>query len=98
MLIRWTVAADERVRITTRIAFPFMSNLWRNHHVVSDLKRRPVLAKDVSDFTSEHDCVLRIRMPVQLEARPRGKVGVVGFSASARVRSKDGALSSFRNS
>jgi hypothetical protein len=73
MLIRWTVAADEQVRITTRIDFPSMSNLWRNHHVVSDLKRRPVLAKDVSDFTSEHDCVLRIRMPVRSKRVPAGK-------------------------
>src|SRR5262245_40317911 len=92
ILIRWTVPSNEQVGISPCINIPAVRSPWRNDDIVSDLERRRFLAERVGDPAAKNDGVFRVCVPVQLEARPGGKMSVVRLSARFRIDAQNGAL------
>src|SRR5262245_5089444 len=98
ILIRGTIPSNEQVGISPCIDIPPVRSPRRNDDIVSDLERRRFLSERVSDPATKYDGVFRVCVPVQLEACPGGKMGVVRFSACFGIDADNGALRALWNS
>src|SRR5262245_23288902 len=98
ILIRRAVPSNEQVRVSPCIDVPLVGNLRRNDDVVSNLQRGRFLSERVGEPAAKHDGVFRVFVPVQLEARPGGKMRVIRFSAGLRIGAQNGAPSTLWDS